>query len=339
METVTYKIKRNNSRKKKLFIMIVAVMAVIVIGSLIKNNKSETGNTNGNLNNSGFSVEKNGWVYYVGLKDNNTDGIYRIKSNRNKREKVSSDYGLYLNKAGKFLYYLDVTNGQYNITKIRTNGKDKEIIIEDVDEVKITVVDNWIYYFKESNFYRVKIDGKQKEILSKKTIANYEIVGNWIYYSYVNDGKYVIEKMKTNGEDATKLDSDASQVFFVDNTNIYYIYENYNTDEFKYNYEIYKIKTNGKNKEKVAYIGPNVQLESINFNNDKIYYTKTNENDVLAIYSIKTNGKKESKIVEIQGESTLINIHDGFIYYTDINDIGDSQMYRIKLNGKNKQSL
>lgn len=334
------KIKKFIVENKKLSITVGVILLLIITANIIVIcNKTKIGNTSGNLTNSGFSVVKEGWVYYLGLNESNTDGIYKIKLNGNKKEKVSSDYGLYLNKSGEFLYYLDVTDGKYNIAKMKTNGENKEIFVEDVDNAKITIVDNWIYYFKKSNFYRAKINGEEKQILSKKAIENYEVSGTWIYYSYINDGKNVIEKMKTNGEDITKIDTDSSAVFFLDRNNIYYIYEHYNENEYEPVFELYKVKTNGKDKEKISDIGKNVYLENVNFDGDKIYYAKLNENNVLAIYSLTKNGKEESKIVDIQGNSTIINIHDGWIYYTDINDNGDSQLFRIKTNGKNKQSL
>lgn len=332
-------IKKFVKENKKLDIISIVALIVIIACAIIISNKTELGNTSGNLNNSGFSIEKGGWVYYLGLKDSNTDGIYRIKSNSDKKEKVSSDYGLYLNEADNFIYYLERNSGNYNIVKMKTNGEYKETVIKDVDTAKVTVAKNWIYYFKDSNFYRAKTNGEEKQILSKKSIENYEVVKNWIYYSYINDGKYVIAKMKTDGDNVTKIDIDSSNVFFLENNNIYYIYESYSENNQQYNYELYKVKTNGKNKEKIADIGTNVQLESINFDGNKIYYTKTDDNGKLAIYTIKLNGKDEKKIVEIKGFSTLLNIHDEWIYYTDLNENSDSEMFRIKTNGKNKQSL
>lgn len=328
---------------KRLSIIIALALIVIIIAIILLSGRTTVGNTSGNLNNLGFSVKDDGWIYYLGLKDSNTDGIYKIKSNSDKKEKVSSDYGLYLNKVGNYIYYLDRTSGNYDIAKMKTNGEDKEVIIKDVDDVdtnKITVVDNWIYYFKDSKFCRAKTNGEEKQILSKKTIENYEVIGKWIYYSYIDESKYAIAKMRNNGEDVTKIDNDASRVFFVDNNNIYYIYENYDENESEYNYELYKIKTNGKDKNKVADIGQNIQFNGINFDGDKIYYAKTSkDNDILSIYSMKINGKDETKIVDIQGASTIINVHDGFIYYTDENDNGDSNIFRIKTNGKDKQSI
>ena len=320
-------------------IIAVAIVIVIILGIVIACRKPKVGNTSGNLNNSGFSVEMNGWVYYLGLKDSNTDGIYKVKANGDKKEKVSSDYGLYLNKSGNYIYYLDRTTSDYNIVRMKTNGEDKKILVDTVDTEKITVVNNWIYYFKDAKFYKVKTNGKNKQVLSEKVIDNYEIVGKWIYYSYINNGKYIIAKMKTNGEDNTKIDTDAARTFFVKGNTIYYIYENYNEDDLKYYYELYKIKTNGKNKEKITDLEDGINLSSMNFDGNKIFYTKNDENNNLCIYSIELNGKNETKITEIQAYSTIINLHNGWIYYTDINDNGDSQMYRIKINGKDKQEL
>jgi hypothetical protein len=332
-------IKKYILENRKLAIIMIIVLFIVLGILIMANNKSEQGNISGNLNNSGFSVEKNGWVYYLGLKNSNTDGIYKTKLNTDKKQKLNSDYGLYLNESGKFLYYLDFLEGKYNVVKTNLNGENKEILIEDVDVAKITVVDNWIYYFKDFNFYRAGTNGKERQILSKKVIENYEISGNWIYYSYVNNGKNVIAKMKTNGENIEKIDDNSAKTFFIKNKNIYYICENYNKDEHEYNYELYKMKTNGKHKEKIVNLGSNVQLENVNFDGENIYYVKINDNDVLAIYSIKINGKNEKKIVEIQGQSTLINIHKNWIYYTDEDDNGNSQMFRVKINGKERQNL
>jgi len=325
---------------KILSIIIVIILFVMIIGSfIIANTKSKIGNTSGNLNNSGFSIEKDGWVYYVGLNESNTDGIYRIKLNSDKKEKISSDYGIYLNKSGNYIYYLDRTSEKYNIVRTKISDGNKEIVIEDVDIAKTTVANGWIYYFKQSTLYRQKINGEEKQVLSKIMIDNYEVVGKWIYYSYINNGKYIIAKMKTNGENITKIALDSSKVFFVDNDNIYYIYENDSQENNnEYNYELYKVKTNGEGKEKVVDLGKNVQLENVNFDGDRIYYIKPDENDELGIYSIKLNGEDRNKIVNLQDELTMINLNKGWIYYIDQNDNG-SQMYRIKTNGKDKQSI
>lgn len=222
---------------------------------------------------------------------------------------------------------------------MKTNGKDKDIVVENVDPTLMTISDNWIYYFDNSYFYRIKTNGEEKKRLSNKSIESYEIVENWIYYSYKNDGKYVIAKMKANGEDNTKIDTETGKAFLVRGNYIYYIYENYDYENYEYSYELYKMKINGKDKKKVADIGGNVDINTVNFNENAVYYTKKDENGNSAIHKMDLNGKNETKIVDIEAYSTNINLHDNWIYYPDEDENGDVQMFRIKTNGEDKQNL
>lgn len=326
-------------KNNKILSIIVGAIILAIIITIIICSKQEIGNTNGNLINLGFSVQKGNWTYYLGFKDSINDGIYRINTSGSKKEKISDDYGMYLNKCGNYLYYIDLKSDEYNIVRMKTNGEDKEIVEQDIDIAKITVVDNWIYYFKGSKLYKVKTNGNDKQVLLDQSIENYEIKGKWIYYSYINNGKYVIAKTKTNGEDTQKIDVDASKAFFVDGKKIYYIYQNYNSDEYTINYELYRISVTGENKEKVADISGQIDTQNINFDDSNIFYTKIDEDGNSAIYKIKTNGKDESKIVDIKTYTTSININNGWIYYTDQNDNGDSDIFRIKINSEDKEKL
>lgn len=323
--------------KMPLIIVSIIILVLIVIAIVTLASKPKIGNLSGNLNNRGFSVKSGSHVYYLGFEESKTDGIYRVKTNGKDKKKISDDYGLYLNISGNYLYYLEASENNYNsynIVKMKTNGKDKEVVVEGVDTSKITVVNNYIYYFKNYQLYRVKTNGKNKEQISNRSMENYEVIGNSIYYSYMNDGKYVIAKMKTNGDSVKRIDTDASKTFFVNNNDIYYIRQSADTS----NYELYKIKTNGESKEKIADISGDIRLDSINFDVSKLYYTKTNEDGTLSIYSIKTNGKDETKIVDTKGYSTMINVNKNYIYYTDKNDNGDSDMFIVKANGGNNAS-
>lgn len=317
-------------KNKKISILVLAIVIIVILVICIMP-KKEIGNTSGNLENSGFSVGIEKWIYYFGYNQGSADGIYKIKGN--KKEKIIDDYGIYLNKSGKYIYYLNAKED--SIVKIKENGKNRETIVEDVDKATITVMDDWIYYFDNSCLCRIKTNGENKKIISKKPIENYQVVGEWIYYSYMNDGNYVIAKMKTDGEEISKIETEAGKSFCVNGKNIYYIKKNY--DEAKY--ELYKIKTSGKNKEKLADINETTNLNIVNFTENEVYYVKKNENLESAIYKMNLKGENETKIVDIKGYFTSINIHDNWIYYPDQDDNGNVQMFRIKTNGDSKQSL
>ena len=321
--------------KKISIITLIIVLIIIAILICVVCTKTEFGNTNSNLNNLGFTTKKGKWIYYQGYNNGMVDGIYRVKGN--KTEKIADNYGFYLNYSGKDIYFIDVEDN--SIKKIKNNGKNSETIVENVDIDLMTVVDDWIYYFENSNFYKIKTNGKDKRILLDKAIENYQVVGKWIYYSYRNNGNYIIAKMKTNGEDNTKIDEQAGKNFFVNGNKIYYIYEQKNSENNNYSYEVYKVKTNGKNKEKILDISGNVDVDTSNFAKNNIYYTKRTENDELALYKIDIKQKNETKIVDVKGYSTYINVYKNWIYYPDQNDSGDIQMFKIKVNGENKQNL
>ena len=91
-------------KNKKISITVLAVVIIAILIVCVVPSNKKIGNTNGNLENSGFSVNIGKWVYYFGYDQGSADGIYKIKGN--KKEKVSDDYGIYLNKVWKYIYYL-----------------------------------------------------------------------------------------------------------------------------------------------------------------------------------------------------------------------------------------
>lgn len=231
------------ANKKIVKFTIIGIILLIVMGILISIlNKEKVGNINGNLNNLGFTVENKNAIYYLGYNKGSVDGIYKIK--KDKKQKLIDDYVLYLNQSGNYIYYIDAING--DIVRIKNNGKDKKIIVEDVDLEKFIIMGKWIYYIDDAKLCRIKINGKNKQVISEKLIENYEINGDWIYYSYKNNGKYIISKIKRNGEEITKINEDAGVVFFIKGNYIYYIHENNNHENDEKGYELYKVKTNGK---------------------------------------------------------------------------------------------
>lgn len=64
---------------KKIAIAILVVLVIIIAVIIAMCGKKEIGNTSGNLSNLGFSVDKGGWVYYLGYDEGISDGIYKVK--------------------------------------------------------------------------------------------------------------------------------------------------------------------------------------------------------------------------------------------------------------------
>lgn len=319
--------------RKKVSISLLLVLVLLIFAIIYRSNSKEE-NLSGNLSNLGFSVNFGKTTYCLGYKDGVANGIYKT-SGRNKI-KISDDYGYYLNKSGNYIYYIDAIDN--NIVRMKTNGKKKEIIVENVDTEIMTVVREYIYYFDNSYFYRIKTNGENKKRISNKSLEMYQIVGKYIYYSYIDNGSYSIAKMKIDGENNQKIASDCGKAFYVNGKYIYYICENSeNINETIY--ELYRINKNGESKKLLAKIEGILDQSTINFYGNSVYYAKRDTEGKNAAYKMDLNGKNETKIVDINGYVTKININNNWIYYPDEDNNNEVKIFRIKTNGTNKQEL
>lgn len=329
-------VKFYRENKKESLIALVVILFLLIILFAVSG-KQEYGNLAGNLKNQGIIVSKGKKVYYLAFDEGKVDGIYKANKNSKNKEKVSSEYGYYLNIKGNYIYYISEENSQ--LIKTKLNGENSQVIAENVSLAPATIVGKWIYYFEGTNLFKIKTNGKNRTQLSNKTIENYQIVGKEIYYSYESNGNYVIAKMNLNGKNITKIDEDAGREFFVKGNKIYFISEKYDMENYEYKYELCKMKTNGKNKDKICSIEGGLDTYTVNFTEDALYYAKAVKDEKMAIYSIKLNGKDETKITEVNTYSNAINIIDKYMYYIDEDEQENIQLYRIKVNGEDKQVM
>ena len=255
------------ARKKILIWALILLVLLVLCVVFIVNKKPE--NVSGNLKNLGFTVGYGKTTYSLVYRDGVPDGIYKI--DKNNKVKISDDYGYFLNKSGKYIYYIDAVDG--NIIKMQKDGKQREVVVESVDTEIMTVAGGYIYYFDNSYFYRIKINGENKKRISNKSLEMYQIVGKYIYYSYMDDGSYSIARMETNGENSQRIATNLGKSFFVNGKYIYYIYRNINEN----NYELCKININGEKQEVISKINGYLDEETINFYDNSVYYSKKDE--------------------------------------------------------------
>ena len=57
---------------------------------------------------------------------------------------------------------------------MKTNGKKKEVLAQDVDASQVIAMEKWVYYFKNSNLYRVRTNGTDREKISDRKISYYQ---------------------------------------------------------------------------------------------------------------------------------------------------------------------
>lgn len=285
-------------------VIILLVLAIVIFGKKEKNYV-------GNLINNGFVTRKGKWVYYT-----EEDGIY--KENTKETKKISEDIAKYLNIEGKYLYFLEKSDeDKFNLVKMKINGKDKQTIVENIDDKMIMVDNGIIYYSQNDDLYKIKVNGKDRKKISSQNILSYQIKDNEIYYIYTEGKEYLLAKMNTDGTNSKDLETQCDINFYVKGNKIYYIKEEYNIEKYEYDYTLCSIQTNGKNKKEIVEISN--KQKQINMAEDGIYYLTTENYEKYEIFKMKYNGENIVKVAETSINSK-INIINKIVYYIDKQD-------------------
>ncbi len=320
--------------KEKRSYCIIGAIAILVMLAIILIfifTSKDVKNLSGNLINDGFALELRNKVYYL-----KNDGIYKTNSKGDEAERVFEGTALYLNSDGKYLYFVEDTLEKYNLVRMKNNGKDKQIMIEAIDDKMITVEDNWIYYIQDHSFYKIKTNGKDKIKLLDEDIETYKICGDNIYYTYKNNIDCVIAKMKTNGTEIMELETDCNPNFYVKGNKVYYIKEVYNSEKYEYEYTLCEMKENGKKKKEIIKL-PN-SIKQINMAGDGMYYLTTEDYTRYELYKMDYDGKNISKITETS-LNTKINVVNKNVYYMDLINETNTAIYRIDIKNSNIKEL
>lgn len=334
LNTVKEVIVANKSICKKILAIIIILVALIIVASCFKGTK--IGNTAGNSYNAGIAAKEGKWIYYVELDAEEPVGISRIKTNGKKVESVADGYMYYLNVIDNHIYCLEYNEekDKNNLIKMKTNGKKKETLATDIDEGAITAVDNWIYYLKNDNLYRVNLDGEKRAKVSNKDIDYYQVDGNWIYYIYDDN----IAKMKLNGEDSQKIAKikeeykENYEALYVKGNKVYYVISKL-TDSYDWEYYLYEMNKKGEKVDKICKLDTNVQ--TINMQDDKIYYTLNEDYSDYVIKSIKYNGTDKQVIKKVESAEFINIVEDWIVYYDDAEGV----MRMISIDGEKEKDL
>ena len=332
-------INTNKSLSMKIVAGLIIIITILVIASCFNGN--EYGNTAANINNMGLAVQDGKWIYYVGIDNEDPVGIYKVKTNGKKIKKVIEGEIYYLNIIDNYIYCVeyDEDDAEYNLVKIKTNGKNKEILARNIDDREITATDDEVYYFKNEKLYKMELNGTDKEQVSNKNITYYQIYKNDIYYIYKNEKSQYIARMELDGDDTeriAKADEDIQyEALYVKGGKIYYIASQLN-DNYDTEYYLYKMSKNGKNAEKICKVDTNIQ--NINMQEDFIYYTVTENYDSFMIKSIKYNGTDKTQIKK-SGMAININLVEDWIFFIGENEDSNFIMKMITTEGEKEKNI
>lgn len=194
------------------------------------------------IGNNSLNVS-DGWIYYL----NSDYKLEKVKTNGEKRQQISEEELVCFQISGKYIYY---TTKDDDFKRMKKDGSAIEKLENGIDSFQI--FSNNVYYISKSNKHLMKLNLKDKsdtEIVARK-IKTFNIYEKTIYYAVNENDEQALYKMKINGKENKKIVDLAS-------ANVYicvaddWIYYTDKVEDSPYYYTIYRIKTNGKNKERV----------------------------------------------------------------------------------------
>jgi putative cell wall-binding protein len=229
---------------------------------------------------------QDGNIYYIKYDTTDVDNfrMYKIKEDGTGKQAIGNQHGMYLKLKDNWLYYANIDDG-YKLYKMRTDGSDKQLLCEDPAVNYMNIVDDWIYYCNNednNNLYKIKLDGSEKQKLNSTNSRNISILGNYIYYSAVDeDYKGSLYKMKLDGSENKMLsDVDCSTAVEVHNDYIYCCGAN--------SKGIYRIKTDGSGYENINKIESIISLYPTG---DWVYYVELLSGDMSTrLHKMKLDG-------------------------------------------------
>lgn len=314
-----------------------------------ENKIHEIGNTSGNLLNGGYVAEKGAWIYYSNISDNSklykkskNGSEQAILSDKSALFINVVDDWIY--------FYSSLGRNETGIYRVKIDGTKEEKIKEDGISGRITrfmVVDEWIYYssmefdlsgetseYKGDSLYKMKIDGTLNQKITDRKIENFMVDGKYLYYlSYEKNNNSVLYKKSLYGKAETEIENGIGLQFLVHNQNIYFLGNTIDGYLFKMNLD-------GSNMTKIA-----EDIGSFNVDDDWIYYTKNQkihksslDNDDTSseiinsgIYKIKKEGTEPQEILNSSNElmetySRGIFLTDDSIYCIDMKNKPDNKL-------------
>lgn len=221
-----------------------------------------------------------------------------------------------------------------SMTGIPNGSSHNPIFFENIKVLNAQVVQagDWIYYSNPADNYSLyKIDQNARglsKLSDDRNIRIIDIKGDWIFYTCDKETITEFVKIKTNGENRTKLYQSYST--FLSGFNVEII------DDYIYLIDggIYKIQIDDK---KLIPIDTSVKIVGYTIEDDWIFYVdKDDETDKAGFYKIRTDGSEKAFLCNT-GEfllSDFIGVSGSWIIISE-----GQEIYKISMDGKRKETV
>lgn len=256
------KIMKNNGRKKG-FLTVIAIIIILIVCIIVMllqyskkiqmNESPISGNTTGNLNNSGLFCETSQMLYFANAYDNHS--LYSYNPDNGKCKKLCDGPVKSINADSHYVYYVREASdneGTFGFSSAAFKG-----------------------------LYRMELNGKNKTCLYSGSVENAQLINNRIFFqNYSNDYGFHLYSIDIDGTNLTEvLEEAVNPTGYFDNA-LYFCNTNENHNVMKMNPDTFE--------EELVYEG-NCYFPTIQDN--YLYFIDVENNYSLAKVDLTTNEK------------------------------------------------
>lgn len=293
------------------------------------NNLSVTGNTAGNLNNSGLFAESDGRVYFSNAYDNGC--LYSMNSDETDLKKLSSSRVNAINVGGNYLYYYMDSDGNggdgmgfvvrtYGVYRSRLNGKSIKCLDRSAS-VTMQLCGDYIYYQRYNNkdftkLYKVKTD-KSENILVSDSIINPAACNNGTIYFNGTESDHYLYALDTATDTITTIYEGNLWFPAFKDGYIYYM-------DVSGNYRLCRYSLS----ENTVEILTNDRVDTFNVGEQYIYYQRTSATEP-ALMRMRLDGSSPEVVAE--GNYSDINLTSTYAYFHAFGQ--NTPVYHTPVNG------
>lgn len=309
------------SKKIKYVLIVVALLAVfaalLIVTRLLDrvpmNEPGTVGNTAGNLNNAGLFCESEGMVYFSNPLDNGN--LYSMTVDEQDVTKLGNSTARNILAGGKYLYYFQmIASGESGLGYVRSRNSFNRCLKSGKETASLTtdavvtgqLVDDYLYLITSASpdpvFYKLKIDGSDKQILAQYPVNPACARDGVIYYNGTQSNHYLYA---LNTADDTVSELWEGNIWYpcLDGGYIYYldVANDYRLCRYDMNQRVIEVLTNDR-------------VDCFNVGNGYIYYQR-NSSTAPALKMMGTDGSDPTVVAE--GNFTNINMTSRYVYFQE----------------------
>ncbi len=279
------------------------------------NEPGTVGNTTGNLYGNGLYCEIDDTVYFA--NPNDYSRIYTMKPDESDIKILANDSVYYINADSHYLYYSRNGNRDYSqmgFLNVNTDSlcrmtrKNKKVMILDDAICSVTALaGNYVFYYRydsedATSLYSVKIDGSEKEQVSKVPFDPCCISGDKLYFAGV-ESDHNLHSMNAETKDIAFVSSEDLWMPMIIGNEVYFI-------DLDDKHKVYKMPMGGGDKTRLTQFG----ATEYNISGNYLYYQSLKGNPD-GIYRVDLTSGKEDLLAD--GQFNHINVTSKYMYFSD----------------------